>query len=112
MKYKGIETSFSLLQAYERLALEYTRQQKPRAPIIAGMTEQPSQDYLNYGYSLALLNLNAAIIEGTLRSALSEAVWDEVDDQIKLGKSKGQTRKGAMEQLLYRFQMEVDGQGG
>lgn len=112
MQYKGIETSFSLLQAYERLALEYTRKQKPHAPIIQGMTEQPSQDYVNYGYSLALLNLNAAIIEGTLRSALSEVVWDEVDNQIKLGTAKGQTRKGPIEQLLYRFQMEVDGQGG
>lgn len=112
MKYKGIETSYSLLQAYERLALEYKRRQNPHSPILPGMAEQPSQDYANYGYSLALLNLNAAIVEGALRSALSESVWNEVENQIKLGTAKGQTRKGPMEQLLYRFQMEVDGQGG
>lgn len=112
MRYKGFETSFSLLQAYERLALEYTRKQKPSEAITPGMREQPSQDYGNYRYSLALLNLNAAIVEGVLRSALSETIWEEVERQIKLGQSQGRNSKGPIELLLYRFQMEVDGQGG
>lgn len=112
MHYKGFETSFCLLQAYERLALEYKQKQKPREPIVEGMRGQPSQDYGNYRYSLALLNLNAAVVEGVLRSALSETIWKEVDEQIKLGISQGRTSKSPMEILLYRFQMDVDGQGG
>ena len=105
MRYKGIETSYHLLQTYERLALEYKRRKTPHDAAL-------SQSYLNYGYSLALLNLNAAIVEGALRSALSETIWDEVDEQVAAGMEKGRTSKGPMEQLLYRFQMEVDGQGG
>ena len=31
MKYKGLETSYALLYAYEVLALQYKRKRKPRA---------------------------------------------------------------------------------
>ena len=112
MQYKGFETSYSLLQAYERLALEYKRRNSPRDPITENVPGRGSQSYGNYGFSFALLNLNAAILEGLLRSALSELIWAEVDEQIKVGQSQGRTSKGPMEQLLYRFQMDVDGQGG
>ncbi|MCT8178120.1 hypothetical protein [Variovorax sp. CY25R-8] len=112
MHFKGFETSFSLLQAYERLALEYKQKQKPHDPISEGGKVRLSQNYGNYRYSLALLNLNASIVEGALRSALSEKIWDEVEEQVKLGISQGRTSKGPMEILLFRFQMEVDGQGG
>lgn len=113
MQYRGFETSFGLLQAYERLALEYKQKQSPREASLEGILKaRPSQDYANYNYSLALLNLNAAIVEGVLRSALSELIWAEVDEQIKTGISQGRTSKGPMELLLYRFQMEIDGQGG
>lgn len=112
MRYKRVETSYHLLQAYESLALHYKRRKSPHDPITEISAGMPSQSYGNYGFVFALLNLNAAIVEGVLRSALSETIWAEVDEQIKVGQSQGRTSKGPMEQLLFRFQMEVDGQGG
>jgi len=110
--YKGFETSYSLLQAYERIALNYKSRRAPRDPIADGIGARKSMYYGNYGFTFALLNLNASIVEGALRSALSERIWAEVEEQIKAGQSQGRTSKGPMEQLLFRFQMEVDGQGG
>lgn len=117
MKYKGLETSYSLLFAYEVLALQYQRKNKPRAAFSeehkAGPLEEvASMNFNNYSFSFALLNTNAAIVEGLMRSILSELVSEEVDRQIKVGKQAGRTSRSSPENLLNKFYIEIDAQGG
>ena len=96
MRYKGIETSVPLLLAYEALALAHKK-----APNTRGwrdnlrkygtdeyqdtLPEAPSKDFANYDHSFALLIVNAAIIEGTLRTVLSEKVSTEIESQTRRG---------------------------
>jgi hypothetical protein len=83
MKFKGLETSLPILYSYEILAIQYKRKCKPRDAIgeegeDSLLPERPSKNYGNYNYTFALLNMNAAIVEGVMRSILSEIVSEEV----------------------------------
>lgn len=104
MKYKGFETSYSLLCAYEALALQYKRRR--------AWLEGSSMNFNNYGFSFMLLNTNAAIVEGLMRSILSELVSEEVDRQVQAGQEAGRTSRSHPENLLNKFYIEIDSQGG
>ncbi|WP_194866355.1 hypothetical protein [Alloalcanivorax profundimaris] len=111
------ETSISLLIAYETLALGYKKAKSIRTPLrLEGgnleKNEPPTSDYANYHQSFALLILNASIVEGTVRSILSEKVSDDIDYEIKKGKAFGQEGPSRAEELLYKFREEVELQGG
>ncbi len=117
MKYKGLETSYSLLFAYEVLALQYKRKNEPRAAFsedyrVGPSGEVSSMNFNNYSFSFALINTNAAIVEGLMRSILSELVSEEVDRQIKSGMQAGRTSRSSPENLLNKFFIEIDAQGG
>ncbi|AVO51542.1 hypothetical protein [Ectopseudomonas mendocina] len=111
------ETSISLLIAYEILALGYKKAKSIRTPLRLddGNLEKdttPTSDYANYHQSFALLILNASIIEGTIRSILSERISSDIDYEIEKGKSFGQEKPSRAEELLYKFREEVELQGG
>ena len=117
MKYKGYETSYSLLCAYEVLALEYKCKNKPKAAFskehkTGPYAEVPSMNFNNYSFTFALLNLNAAIVEGVMRSILSELVSKEVDRQMNAGKKAGRGKRSSTENLLNKFFIEIEAQGG
>ena len=69
-------------------------------------------NYNNYNFSFALLNINAAIVEGLMRSILSELVSEEVERQINAGRKAGRTSRSSPENLLNKFFIEIDAQGG
>lgn len=117
MKFKGLETSYSLLISYEVLALAHMRQCKQHAAFSEEhktglLSATPSMNYQNYNYTFALLNINAAIIEGIMRSILSEIVSDEVERQVKMGRQSGRNSRSSPENLLNKFFIEIDAQGG
>lgn len=113
-KLKIWETSISLLVAYEILALGYKKAKAIRTPVSLGESQRKhmQHDYANYHQSFAMLVLNASIVEGTVRSILSEKISTDVDYEIKKGESVGQTKPSRSEQLLYKFREEVELQGG
>lgn len=86
MKYRVWETSASLLIAYEVLALGYKKSKSIRTPLVFDKNkeleeaEPPKHDYANYNQSLALLVLNASILEGTLRSIISEKLSADINE--------------------------------
>jgi hypothetical protein len=117
MQFKGLETSYSLLVSYEVLAVQHKRTCKPRDAFseefnLGLSSATPSMNYNNYGYTFALLNINAAIIEGIMRSALSEIVLKEVELQIEAGRQSGRNSRSSPENLLNKFFIEIDAQGG
>lgn len=117
MKYKGLETNYSLLYAYEVLALQYKRKNQPKAAFseehkVGPLAEVPAMNFNNYCFTFALLNTNAAIVEGVMRSILSEIVAEEVDRQIKAGMQAGKNERSSPENLLNKFFIEIDAQGG
>lgn len=115
MLYKGIETSYALLASYEVLAIQYKRKNAPRAASSINpevfKAIQP-MNYNNYGFTIALLNINAAVVEGVMRSVLSEIVSKEVDHQATTRGQPGSTGRSSSENLLNKFYIEVDAQGG
>lgn len=118
MNYRVWETSASLLIAYEVLALGYKKSKSIRTPLSfdenneLAKVEPPKHDYANYNQSLALLVLNASILEGTLRSIISEKLSADIDEEIARGKRLGKTAPSKSEQLMYKFRDEVELQGG
>jgi hypothetical protein len=117
MKYRGLETSYSLLFSYEVLALQCKKKNAPRAAFSEEhksgvLAEISSKNYNNYSFTFALLNINAAIVEGIMRSILSEIVSAEVEHQVKEGTKAGRTERSSPENLLNKFFIEIDAQGG
>lgn len=117
MKYKWFESTYSLFRAYETLALEYKNRNAPKEAFSTEHTSGPlaarsSKNFSNYNYTLALVNINAAIIEGTLRSILVEIVAEDVEERTLQGKSRGQNKRTPQENLLNKFYLEIDSSGG
>lgn len=109
--YKGWETSTSLLIAYESLALAHKRS-NGFEEVEADFAKRPQSQYANYKHAFALLILNASIIEGTLRSIISERVVFDIEEAIQKGIKAGQTSPSKPEQLLSKFLSEIEMQGG
>lgn len=117
MNYKFLETSHALLFSYEVLSLEYKQKNEPRAALSEENKSGPfgpipSKNFDNYRFTFALLNLNAAIVEGVMRSILSEVVSEEVNRQVTAGKDAGRSKPSSPENLLNKFFIEIDSQGG
>ena len=118
MKHRIWETSSSLLIAYEVLALGYKKALSIRTPFnFDSITElervePPKHDYANYNQSLALITLNASILEGTLRSMISEKLATDINMSIEEANKAGRAGPTKPEQLLFKFRDEVELQGG
>jgi hypothetical protein len=52
------------------------------------------------------------VVEGTLRSIISEKPSDEIELAIQKGLSEGRNEPSKPEQLMYKFTDEVELQGG
>lgn len=116
MRFRILETASSLIVSYEILALEYNRAKIRRSSIV-GIAEPESQDdssnhFNNFNITFSLLNLNASIIEGALRSILSEQLNYDINKSVEKGMREGNTEPTAQERLLYKFRDEVEAQGG
>lgn len=109
--YKGFETSGALLRAYAELALAH-RNNKDREEGFAGITGKPIKPYVDLGLTVALLVLNAAILEGTLRALITEDVAEEIEQEMQEGKAQGRTEPERFERFLAKFQTEIETQGG
>ncbi len=59
-----------------------------------------------------MLVLNASIIEGVLRSILSEIISDDADINVHKGMSEGQSEPSKLDRLHYKFRNEIESQGG
>ena len=115
MKYKVLETAASLLVGYEVLALEYNRAKGRRGSISFEDDSDetlPTKSFKNYDYTFSMLVLNASIIEGVLRSILSEIIAQDINKRVEEGNSRGQTEPSRSERLHYKFRDELEVQGG
>lgn len=117
MKYKWVETTYHLLQTYDALALDHRKKGEPHeasSPEVTSglLATRCSMDYSNYSHTFALININAAIVEGTMRSLLSEMVSKDVKTRTTQGIEVGQTERTPQENLLNKFYIELDSSGG
>lgn len=118
MKHRIWETSISLLVAYEILALAYKKALSIRTPFEIDPTEElkrvelPKHDYANYNQSLALISLNASILEGTLRTIISEKLAVDINMAIEEANESGRAGPTKSEQLLFKYRDELETQGG
>lgn len=110
-KYKGWDTSKSLLIAYESMAMAYKKQRDIEASNAEFSKRDPIK-YVNYHHSFALLILNASIIEGILRSIISDRVATDIEQAVVKGTALGQTAPSKPEQLLSKFLTDIEMQGG
>lgn len=110
-KYRGWDTARSLLIAYESLALAYEKQHKIEQ-INAESYKREAVKYSNYNHCFALLILNASILEGVLRSMISDRVTSDIDRAAKKGMTEGRTEPSKPEQLLSKFLSDIEMQGG
>lgn len=106
--YIGWETSVSLLLAYETLAMNHEKTMRI-SPNEEGCDEPHA--YFKYKNSFALLILNASIVEGTMRTVLSERVKADLDAAIKRGTQQGRTEHDAPTRLLAKFLVDLESSG-
>ncbi|PRA16326.1 MULTISPECIES: hypothetical protein [Pseudomonas] len=109
--YKGLETATSLVVAYESLAMAHKKAWESEQYRAESQSTDPLQ-WTNYNNAFALLILNASIIEGTLRSILAHKLRDDISEAVERGMAAGQTAPSKMEQLLAKFNAEVEMAGG
>ena len=98
--YQGIETSFYLMKSYEFLSISHS---KTFSELDRNIDEEYSINYYN---CFALINLNAGIIEGLLRSILVEKIEREYDNQIAINDSV------VITSILQKARYEIETQGG
>lgn len=98
------------------LALEYKKAKKRRESVFPDDNKEPAlasnAHVNNCSQSFALLVLNASILEGVLRSILSEKVIYDIEVMTKKGLQEGRTEPSKAEQLMYKFRDELELQGG
>jgi hypothetical protein len=107
----GLETATSLLVAYESLALSHKKALRLEETS-AEFGERDANEHVNYQNTFALLIINAAIIEGTLRSILSGRILNEINSIVEERKSKGATSPTKAEMLLSKYHVDIEAQGG
>jgi hypothetical protein len=101
--YKGLETARVLLISYGTLALAYREAQEKEKSLSFIDGREPNNKKTNYGYCLSLLIINAAIIEGTLRSLLSERLLQDTSEN---------SQSTLEERLLKQYRSEIEMKGG
>lgn len=109
--YIGLETATSLLISYEALALAH-RKSKDIENIYAKQYERDPNQNVNYNCGFALLIVNASIIEGTLRSIISERLLDDIAKATDVARAQGRTEPTKAETLLSKYHSQVEMQGG
>ncbi|WP_156545952.1 hypothetical protein [Cupriavidus sp. D384] len=113
----GLETSTSLLHAYDFVAREHKKMRRsasmerelsgaPSAPV------PPRQTFDFYATTFNLLSLNAAIVEGTMRSILSDRVLGDRRAAIERAVAEGRTGPTSSERLVELFHMNAELNGG
>lgn len=107
-KYIGWETSVSLLLAYETLAMNHVK--TLRIETVDPATGEPVP-YFKYKNAFALLILNASIVEGTMRTILSERVKADLGAAIDRGSKQGRTEHDAPTRLLAKFLVDLESSG-
>jgi hypothetical protein len=99
--------------SYETLALSHKRmaiiEQNKSGSMFGDKAPNP---YVNYNNIFSLLLLNASIIEGALRSLLSQRILNDIDIAIQEGKKRGQTKPSKPEEMLSKFHSDIEMQGG
>lgn len=106
--YRGWETATSLLLAYETSARAH-RAAIRNAVIEPGQPE-PHERY-SYQHGFALLILNASIVEGTMRTILTERVTNDLNKVIKRNVAAGLTKHTAPDRLLAKFLRDLESNG-
>ncbi|HCF1525312.1 hypothetical protein ACM7LX_06590 [Pseudomonas aeruginosa] len=106
--YIGWETSISLLLAYETLAMNHVKTLGVESG--EGGTGEP-HPYCMYKNAFALLILNASIVEGTMRTILSERVKVDLNAAIERGRQQGRTEHDAPTRLLAKFLVDLESSG-
>lgn len=105
--YRGWETATSLLLAYESLARAHENTLR-RAQAGA---DSP-HPYHSYMHAFGLLILNASVIEGTMRTILTEKVRSDLDAAILRGVREGRTEHDSPTRLLQKFLVDLETSGG
>lgn len=106
--YIGWETSISLLLAYETLAKNHVKTLHIE-PNEEGADEPHA--YFKYKNAFALLILNASIVEGTMRTILSERVKADLNAAVARGREQGRTEHDAPTRLLAKFLVDLESSG-
>lgn len=107
IRYRGWETATSLLLAYESLARAHESTLRR-----ADAGDANPQPYHSYMHAFALLILNASIIEGTMRTILTEKVKTDLNAAITRGKREGRTEHDSPTRLLQKFLVDLETSGG
>ena len=105
--YRGWETATSLLLAYESLALAH-RNTLRRARV----DTEETHPYFSYMHGFGLFILNASIIEGTVRTIVTEKVKADLDMAIERGRRAGRTEHDSPTRLLQKFLVDLESSGG
>ena len=106
--FRGWETSLSLMLAYDGLARNHAQRLR-NAPKEPGTTEPHPRDV--YRNLFALLILNASIIEGTMRTILSERVRADLNAAVAAGRLRGRTGHDGPTRLLEEFLISTESAG-
>ncbi|WP_223592860.1 hypothetical protein [Pseudomonas sp. A-R-19] len=105
--YRGWETATSLLLAYEASA----RAHKAAIRNAATVPGQEPHERYSYQHGFALLILNASIVEGTMRTILTERVTDDLNKVIERNVAAGLTEHTAPDRLLAKFLRDLESTG-
>jgi len=106
--YIGWETAVSLLLAYETLAMNHAKTLRNESKDPA--TGEPAP-YFKYKNAFALLILNASIVEGTMRTILSEKVKIDLNAAVERGIREGRKEHDAPTRLLAKFLVDLESNG-
>jgi len=107
----GIETATSLMLSYEALAIAHKKAWDAEQSQARALSRELNQN-VNLQHGFALLVLNASVIEGTLRTIISEDILSELQDATRAGSSKGRTGPTKAEALLSKYHSDIEMQGG
>lgn len=111
----GLETSTSLLHAYDSVALQHQRMRKAESWEVgkpAVVPSPPPMTFDRYATTFTLLSLNAAIVEGTMRSILADRILKNRLAAIDEANRQGRTVSTSAERLVETFHLSVETNGG
>ncbi len=96
--YQRLEMPYYLVQSYADLSIAQSRH----------LAKFTSGQYNGFAHNFALLSINAAIVEGTLRSVLHWHLLDKQEDATKKGLALKQSKPDLAERALIRLRLDVD----
>ncbi|MEB3309952.1 MAG: hypothetical protein VKJ02_06935 [Snowella sp.] len=111
IEFRGLETCSILIKAYATLSIDHEKTMTLEENN-AELFKRPINPYVNYKNTFALLILNASIIEGGLRTILSEQIHLEREKETQYRINRGLTEQSKAELFFLRFLYDVETQGG